>query len=94
MSEIGREYEGCGVVVLAVNVWDEESAFRAHVEDSGHDLRWVRADDAAVEAFGLKGVPTYVIIDREGRVRWTSGFFSLFRGAAAVRDNLDRALEE
>jgi hypothetical protein len=94
MSQIQREYEGRGVVVLAVNVWEEEDAFRAFVEDSEHDLRWVRASDEAVKAFGLRGVPTYVLIDREGRVQWTSGFFSLFRGTAPIRENLDRVLEE
>jgi hypothetical protein len=94
MSQIQREYEGRDVVVLAVNVWEEEGAFRAYVEGSDHDLRWVRASDEAVKEFGLRGVPTYLLIDREGRVRWTSGFFSLFRGTAPLRENLDRLLEE
>ena len=94
MGEIEREYEAREVVVLAVNVWEEEGVFHSFVEGTEHDLHWVRADEETIEPFGLGGVPAQLIIDREGTVRWTSGFFSLFSGTDTLRKNLDRVLEE
>lgn len=93
MSQIEQEYRDRGVVMLAVNVWEDEEAYRAFIESSRHELRWVRTDEASIEKFGLKGLPSQVIIGPEGRIRWTSSFRSLFDTSSAVRENLDRVLD-
>jgi hypothetical protein len=94
MSEIARDYRGRGVEVLAVNVWEDEETFRAFAAGSGHDLRWVRADEEAARPFGLHSLPAQAIVDRDGTVRWTSGLSSLFGTDRAIRRVLDRLLGE
>ena len=50
------------------------------------------ADAAALDALGVHVVPTQVLVDREGRVAWTSSFGSLSEGVGAFRGPLDAVL--
>jgi hypothetical protein len=94
MSEIARDYRGKGIEVLAVNVWEDEGSFRAFIEGSPHELRWVQTADEALVPYGIRAVPAQVIVDRDGVVRWTSGLGSLFGTERQIRRALDRLVPE
>ena len=94
MSPREHEYAEKGVEILAVNAFEDPSAGKAFIDGDGADLdlHWAFADDAATEALGVKTVPTQILLDRDGRVLWTSSFSSLTGGADAVFAAIDDAL--
>lgn len=96
MSPREDEYAAKGVEILAVNAFEDPSAGRAFIEGDGADLdlHWAFADAAATDAFGVEQVPTQVLIDRDGRVVWTSSFSSIVGGAEAVFAAIDAALQD
>jgi peroxiredoxin len=92
MSEFEAEYEQKGVAFLAVNAFEDPARGRAFIAESGLDYRWLWADTAALEALGVAMVPAQIILDRDGKVAWVSGLFSVNEGAAAIREALDEVL--
>lgn len=92
MSSREHEYVERGVEILAVNAFEDPQAGRDWIASSGLDYRWVFADESVTEAFGVATVPTQILIDREGKVVWTSSFTSMAGGADAIFEALDAAL--
>lgn len=92
MSPREQEYREQGVEFLAINAFEDPQAGRDWIASSGLDYRWVFAGESATEAFGVAAVPTQIILDKQGKVVWTSNVTSLFGGADAVYEALDGAL--
>ena len=46
----------------------------------------------ALDALGIGMLPAQIILDRDGKVIWTSGMHSLWNGAEGVRNALNAAL--
>lgn len=65
-------FEAEGLLVVAVNFKEGEAAVRRHVADWNLSLPVLRDGDAAVaRAFGVRLLPSTVLIGRDGRVRST-----------------------
>lgn len=90
MGPVEEEYGKKGVAFLLVNCYEDEASGRAFMAAEGKDRPWAFADAAALEALGVHLAPTQVLVDREGRVAWTSSFSSIHEGVPAFR----RALEQ
>ena len=73
MSEQHEELKRRGVEVYAVNIWEEKSEAQRFIRTSDLDYHWLRGDQSVVDAFGIRVIPTQVLIDRSGTVIWTSG---------------------
>jgi hypothetical protein len=89
MGPVEEEYGRKGVAFLLVNCYEDAAAGRAFMEKEGMDKPWAFADAAALDALGVHAAPTQVVVDREGRVAWTSSFGTLQEGVAAFRKALD-----
>jgi hypothetical protein len=92
MSERKEEYTAQGVAIVAVNSFEDRQAGRDWIASSGLDYHWAFADKATTDACGVNTVPTQIILDREGKVVWTSGIRSVFAGADAIFEALDNVL--
>ena len=92
MSPREHEYEEKGVTIVAVNAFEDPAVGRAFMESGELDYTWAFADAETTEALGVATVPTQVLIDRDGKVVWTSSFTSLMGGADAVFEAIDAAL--
>lgn len=92
MSEIEAEYEERGVVFVAVNVFEPKERGLAFVEQTDLDYAWWWADAKSCKAMGIQVIPTQVILNREGRVVWTSDITTLQGGVDAITAALDEAL--
>ena len=92
MGPMEEEYEGKGVAFLLVNCQQPEADGRAYISTVEGKRHWAFADDAAMKALGIRTAPAQVLVDREGRVAWTSSFGSLSEGVPAMRRALDGVL--
>ncbi len=69
LKDLVRRYDPGRLVLLSVNVGDEEVKWRAFVERNG--MSWPQCRDGdrrLTEAFGVKGFPTYIVLDGEGAI--------------------------
>ena len=92
MSPRKAEYQDKGVEILAINAFESPQLGRDWIASSDLHYRWAFADEALTEAFGVATVPTQIILDREGKVAWTSNLVSLTGGADAIFEALDGVL--
>ena len=92
MSDREQEYTDKGVEILAVNAFEDRAAGEAFIASSDLPFHWAFADASVTEALGVKTVPTQILLDREGRIVWTSGFTSIMGGAEAVWSAVDDVL--
>ncbi len=92
MGPLEEEFEKKGVAFLLVNGFEDEASGRAFMAAEGKDRPWAFADAAALEALGVHLAPTQVLVDREGRVAWTSSFSSIREGVPAFRRALERVV--
>ncbi|MBI3964163.1 MAG: TlpA family protein disulfide reductase [Chloroflexi bacterium] len=69
LERVWQAYRGRGVVLLGVNVWDKESAARAHLAEFGVTYPNGRSPngDVAVE-YGITGLPETYIVSPNGRI--------------------------
>lgn len=89
LDEIGRDYAGQGVAVVAVNVNESRQTVRQYLATSPRACRIVLTEDTNLtRVFSPRGFPSYVVIDREGRV---AGRQSGAGGAAGLRRLLAKA---
>lgn len=80
------------VVFLFINTWergqDYKEKVKAFIGEKGYDFKVIydKMDgaDALVDQYGIKGIPTKIIIDAAGRVRFQSSGSS-----AVVQDIVD-----
>jgi thioredoxin-related protein len=70
-----------------MDVWDDEGAIRAFMDDGGLTLPVMLAADDVANLYGVRAVPTLVVIDSEGRIAKT-----IVGGAAA--DDLSALVDD
>jgi hypothetical protein len=92
MGPLEAEYEKKGVAFLLVNGFEDEAKGRAFMAAEGKDRPWAFADEAALKTLGIHVAPTQVLVDREGRVAWTSDFSSISEGVPAFRRALEKVV--
>ena len=70
LNEFRKNHQGKGVEVLSVNLGEQASLVSDFVTREGYAL-WVLldSDSSVAGAYGVSGIPTLVIIDKEGNVR-------------------------
>lgn len=94
MGPVEEEYEKKGVAFLLVNAFDTPEGARKFIEATGKERPWAFADERAVEALGVKMAPCQILVDKTGRVAWTSSFGSVFEGVEGIRKALDETLKQ
>lgn len=89
VDRITRDFSGDGLVVLAVNAGESAEKVKTYLEQHPRSCNVVLAKDTnLLGAFTLKGVPTYVLIDRDGNIAGTD---EDIRGNLGIRGLLRRA---
>jgi peroxiredoxin len=69
IEEVGRTYEGRGVVLLGIS-FDPAEKSKAWIDQNKHTLRTLTdADFAVADAYRVGGIPALVLIGRDGRVK-------------------------
>lgn len=91
-KDFWQVYKAKGVVVIGVAVWAEGDAFqRAREFVSKHKLTYTVVVDASedgkvAQLYGVEGVPTNVVIGKDGKIRYLQAGFD--------EDGLKRAIDE
>lgn len=72
MNQLGEQYGGRGVFVLAMNIEGGESSYKEFIRSNSYPyLHWARDGAGAIrDAYSVRGVPTTYIVDGEGIVRY------------------------
>jgi len=83
MNKVTEEYKDRGVTVIGVSIWPREGMmpvdeFLAGRNERDEALKYLIAEDDAqntnanayMRASGQGGIPTVMIVDREGRIAW------------------------
>lgn len=91
MQELHDTYRGSPVRVLGVNVWEsgDPAAFMA---ENGYTYDILLAGDAVAEEYLVSGIPTFYLIDREGRVAWFARGYDP-SNEAELASRIDEALQ-
>ena len=92
MGPLEEEYEKKGVAFLLVNCYEDEAKGRAFMAAHGKQGRWAIADAAALDALGVHMAPTQILVDRDGKVAWTSSFSSMQEGIPAFRREIEKVV--
>lgn len=76
LEKMEREFDG-KLVLLAINMQEDENIVREYVEAQAVGSRVLLDKEGAVgEAYGLVSLPTHILIDKEGIVRFVGMGFS------------------
>jgi uncharacterized membrane protein/peroxiredoxin len=87
MRELAATYDGrLTVLSIAGDPRDREDFVRHFAETYSHGWPYLLADTSVLSAYGVRGYPTFVVIDEAGRVR------STIRGEVS-RERLRQAIE-
>ncbi len=71
LTVLAREFSDQGVAFLAINSGEPEAVARAFAEDHPFEFPVLLDSDAAVsDRLGVLGLPTLLILDREGEVSY------------------------
>src|SRR5215470_3917681 len=71
INALAAQYEGKGVRVLGINVKDSPAGAEVGVKEFGIRYPVARDPDASVaRAYGVRGTPTVIFLDRKGFVRY------------------------
>jgi hypothetical protein len=89
-----RKFRGRGLEVLAVNMDQQRRDADAFLSKVPHAIRiFFDADGDALAAFGLAGIPSLVLIDRLGSIRFVHAGYSDTIGDEA-RPEIETLLSE
>ena len=69
-----KRYEGRPFSIVGVNTGDSEKTYRAGIEE--YKLSWIsafqgQAESPISELFRIDGYPTVLLIDHEGKIRYS-----------------------
>ena len=70
LQRLHRDLEGRGLVALTINAEEPDDLVRSFAEQIRLELPIGRYDEALREAFRVESLPTLILADREGRVRY------------------------
>ena len=92
LDKISREFSGEGLVVLAVNVEESRQTVKTYLEKHPRLCNVVLTKDTnLVGAFRLNGVPSYVLIDRDGNIAGIDGASQITEQARSNERSLNIA---
>ena len=90
LKELVKLHEGEPFAIVGVNTGDDPEAFREGVEEYG--LSWISAyqgeDSPISDLYRVKGYPTYVLLDAQGRI------VARGHGSSAMEAPIARLLKE
>ena len=69
IKEIYNKYQGKGLEVLGVAVWDEPANTLRAIEE--HQLPWkqiINAQTVPTDLYGISGIPCIILIDPNGKI--------------------------
>jgi thiol-disulfide isomerase/thioredoxin len=91
MQELHDSYLGSPVRILGINVWEsgDPAAFMA---DNGYTYDILLEGDPVAEEYLVSGIPTFYLIDRQGRVAWFARGFDP-ANEAELASRIDEALQ-
>ncbi len=70
LEQVAEEYKSKGVVLYSVNQQEDAKTIRDFLDEEGLKVNVALDSDGEVgEAYGVEGIPTMVIIDKQGIVR-------------------------
>lgn len=71
LQEVYNEYDGRGVEILAVNLGEDPGLIQEYLERHKYTFRVVADEDQAIgNLFGIRAIPTMVVIGPDRRVEW------------------------
>jgi peroxiredoxin len=77
-----------GLEILGVNLGEDREQVQAFVQRKAYTFRVALDPEEAIGAkFGVRAIPTLVVVDKRGAVRW------IHVGAAAGEDELKKLLD-
>jgi hypothetical protein len=91
MSPIKQEFEKRGVEFLAVNVFEEQAPWQKFAAGTDIEMTWLWGGEEAVEKFGVKGLPSLVVLDEDQKVLWRSGLRTAVSEGRDIRAALEAA---
>jgi thiol-disulfide isomerase/thioredoxin len=69
MQKLHDEYQSKGVVVLGVNTWEQmPQAAKDYIAKKNYTYGCLLKGDELAEAYGVPGIPTLVVIGKDGKV--------------------------
>jgi thiol-disulfide isomerase/thioredoxin len=72
LIELQNKFGGEKFMVLGVNVWDDETAFKAALEEEGITYPQIvvpqNNKDNATELYGIKGIPQIILFAPDGTI--------------------------
>lgn len=78
------------LVVLALDLREDKAKVEKFLTDNKYDFHTLLdAKGAAAEAYGVKGIPTFVVINKDGTVAWIGVGF----GPNTAKD-MDKAIDD
>ncbi len=92
VQKLHEEFKGESVKVFGVNCWESGDA-AAFMKDKGYTYGLLLEADEVATAYRVSGIPTFYVIDREGRVLYAASGFSPDREkqiAEVIRSALDK----
>lgn len=98
LDAMHKEFSDKGLQVIAANVWErgrdgkpqtDGSNARAYIKEHGYSYTVTINNDKLAEQIQVEGVPTFLIVDRQGRVAEVMVGFNESRLRQAVQRLLD-----
>ena len=94
LEEVHREFAERGVVVVALNLGEDPERARSFIKRQGYTFRVGADQDRAIaERFGVRAIPTLVVVGTDGRIAWTRVGYEP-NEARELRALLDQLTEE
>ena len=91
VQKLHEQFKGEPVKVFGVNCWESGDA-AAYMKDKGYTYGLLLDADQVAEDYRVSGIPTFYVIDREGRVLYAASGFSPDR-EKQIADVIRRALD-
>ncbi len=89
------EAEAGDLVVLAVDLDETPDEVTAYLEQQNFTMRTaIDPKGAAAEQYGVEGIPTFVVIGRDGVVKWQASGFNPAGTPAQIDAAIESALAE
>lgn len=69
MNSLYQKYKAKGLQVVGVNITDKKPAISKYVAEHKYTYPFVYDSDAFAKALGVGPIPTFVLVDKTGKVR-------------------------
>jgi thiol-disulfide isomerase/thioredoxin len=93
IQKIHEKYKGKPVTVIGVDTWERgpADAPKKYMDKQGFTYGLLLKGDDLAKAYGISGIPTFVLIGTDGKILYTSVGFS-DEAEAKVSELIDKAL--